>query len=94
MWDTVLCRECVEIHQSRGSGAPKSHAPDPRSRLLFLISRFLHRGEKIAEARDGWFVDSGADLVVLDPKKFAHPERYISLADYKTSFDSRLKPAK
>jgi ribose transport system substrate-binding protein len=54
----------------------------------------LHRGEKIAEARDGWFVDSGVDLVVLNPKKFPHPERYISLADYKKMFESRLKGAK
>jgi len=54
----------------------------------------LHRGEKITEAKDGWFVDSGVDMVVLDPKKFPHPERYISLADYKKMFESRLKTAK
>jgi len=54
----------------------------------------LHRGEKITEAKDGWFVDSGIDLVVLDPKKFPHPERYISLADYKKMFESRAKSAK
>ena len=54
----------------------------------------LHRGEKITEAKDGWFVDSGVDLVVLDPRKFAHPERYIALADYRKMFESRLKGAK
>lgn len=54
----------------------------------------LHKGEKITEARNGWFVDSGVDLVVLDPKKFAHPERYIALADYKKMFESRQKGAR
>jgi len=54
----------------------------------------LQRGETITEAKDGWFVDSGVDLVVLDPKKFPHPERYISLADYKKMFESRLKGGK
>ena len=54
----------------------------------------LHRGEPITEAKDGWFVDSGVDLVVLDPKTFAHPERYTSLADYKKMFESRLKGGK
>jgi len=54
----------------------------------------LHRGEPIPELKNGWFVDSGVDLVVLDPKKFAHPERYISLADYKKMFESRLKGEK
>ena len=54
----------------------------------------LHRGERIPEAKNGWFVDSGVDLVVLDPKKFAHSERYISLGDYRKTFESRLKGVK
>ena len=54
----------------------------------------LHNGETIAEARDGWFVDSGIDLVVVDPKPFAHPERYIALEDYKKVFKSRAEGAK
>jgi len=53
----------------------------------------LHNGDKITEARDGWFVNSGIDRVVLDPSKFTHPERYIALEDYRKQFQSRLETA-
>lgn len=53
----------------------------------------LHNGDTITEARDGWFVNSGIDRVVLDPSKFAHPERYIALEDYRKQFQARLETA-
>lgn len=54
----------------------------------------LYKGETIAEARDGWFVNAGTDLVVVDRKTFAHPERYITLEDHKKAFKSRAKGAR
>lgn len=53
----------------------------------------LHNGDTITEARDGWFVNSGIDRVVLDPSQFAHPERYIALEDYRKQFQARLETA-
>ena len=49
----------------------------------------LHRGEKLAEADDKGFVDSGVDLVVLDKSKVKDASRYQSLAEYKSMFEAR-----
>ncbi len=54
----------------------------------------LHKGEPLKEADKNGFVDSGVDLVVLDKTKFKHPERYMSLAEYKAMFKARQAAAK